>query len=362
MLGLTQSAEKTMRKIEREMKRIERMERQANKRTVGKFYPLITYTPETSLAFGGNVLFEHRPLKGDSITSSSFGNLSAIYTLKNQFIVGFGNRAYTKSNKWFIPGRSALLYFPYTYYGIGNEDETQEDYTSFGFSTQQLFLRRIGKSKHRVGVHWRLSTAQINDLDIRGELVTGQIYGSQGGFTHQLGAAYSFDNRDHLFATSSGTFVEVKSLAPLSFVGDEFGFSAIEMDLRKFFALDEQVLALRSSSALQYGNVPFYQLVSLGDQQRMRGYVWGEYRDRFAWFNQAEWRSGFNAYGIGVAAFAELGAVGSSWEDLTGHWRASFGGGLRLKLDLESKMHLRVDAAYTTDSNFGVYIGIGEYF
>jgi len=37
MLGLTQSAEKTMRKIEREMKRIERMERQPIKEQLASF-------------------------------------------------------------------------------------------------------------------------------------------------------------------------------------------------------------------------------------------------------------------------------------------------------------------------------------
>ena len=98
--------------------------------------------------------------------------------------------------------------------------------------------------------------------------------------------------------------------APDFFGGDNFTGSQIKLDLRNFVSLAPKVvLGVQGIFyTIQSKKTPFYLLQQLGNDQMMRGYYSGRYRDENLMAAQAEIRYRFmNRFGI--VAFAGTGKV-----------------------------------------------------
>ena len=107
------------------------------------------------------------------------------------------------------------------------------------------------------------------------------------------------------------------------------------------------------------GDLPFFSLPSLGGVRTLRGFVAGRFRDRSQWHVSGEYRfwvlpRGFpipftktlRVERVGLALFADAGAVEDEWWDLFGALvHASAGVGARLTL--ERTAPFRVDIGFS---------------
>ncbi|MCK6487595.1 MAG: outer membrane protein assembly factor [Planctomycetes bacterium] len=120
-----------------------------------------------------------------------------------------------------------------------------------------------------------------------------------------------------------------------------------------------------------WGDLPFYELPSLGGRDTLRGYLADRFTDRAAWHAGAEWRLWVLPRGvtfsrevrierIGLAPFADAGAVSPSWRKLAEPIpRWSLGCGLRLMF--ERAAVFRIDVAGSNESA-GVNVAFGMPF
>jgi hypothetical protein len=119
------------------------------------------------------------------------------------------------------------------------------------------------------------------------------------------------------------------------------------------------------------GDLPFYDLPSLGGSNTLRGYIANRFTDNSAWHAVAEYRfwvvpRGFRltrtirVERIGLALFAEAGTVAPSLGDLpTAKIHASYGIGLRISL--ERIALFRADLGFS-DEGTNLSVGFGLSF
>lgn len=106
------------------------------------------------------------------------------------------------------------------------------------------------------------------------------------------------------------------------------------------------MLAVLAHYQQAFGDIPYYDMPEIGGANSMRGYYQGQYRDKVAAEVTAEYRHTFRRdSGVlsnhGMTAWAGVGSIGDSVEDLSGHAILSYGVGYRY--ELQPRMNIRLD-------------------
>lgn len=118
-------------------------------------------------------------------------------------------------------------------------------------------------------------------------------------------------------------------------------------------------LALGFLSQVVAGDLPFFELPSLGGDKLLRGYISGRWRDRSSWTAATEYRFWFLPRGfsitdsirverLGLALFYEVGAVAPSWPRIfRSRIRQSYG--VSFRVSLERAAPFRVDLGFSDE-------------
>ncbi len=145
--------------------------------------------------------------------------------------------------------------------------------------------------------------------------------------------------------------------------GSTYGFNRFELDARKYFnPWLKHAIAIQATTTAVGGDVPFYSLALLGGDKTMRGYYQGALRDKVLVDTQVEYRLPvWNIFGL--VSWIGTGRVGESYSDLSldGFW-LSYGAGLRIKVDSEQNINLRIDFGYGPGGISGLYFNFAEAF
>ena len=326
--------------------------------------PLIFSSPETSWGFGGatNVTFR---FKGQAETArpSQF-QLGFAYTLNKQFLSYLPFQLFFKEEKYKLYGELGYYRFVYFYFGNGN-NAREEDREIFNVNFPRIRLNGLyGINKNWfVGLRYWMDDYNIVQVEENGLLDTdNNIIGRKGGLLSGGGIVVNYDSRDHLFTPRSGVLAEMVLFANEKFLGSDFSFQKIYLDIATYFPIAKNhTLAAQVYTELTGGNPPFNQLSLLGGTKRMRGYLEGRFRDKQYFTSQIEYRFPL-FWRLGMTAFATTGTVGSSVSDLfDDQWYYTYGLGLRIMLDTKARVNLRIDAGFGKETS-GFYLTFGEAF
>ena len=334
--------------------------------TVINAYPYAYYTPETELAFGAGGIMTFYTAR-DSTLRPSKVTLSGYYSTKGQYKFSAGPQVYMQHNRLFLSGNVDYGYYVDKFWGIGNDspDLGTEEYISKAFGLDlnvqfPPFQSRFRNSK--VGVLYELTDNDIDDKKENPYLQTGDVTGTDGGFSSGLGLNLVWDSRDGIFFPTSGFYGQVKWLNFGSWIGSDFEYNRIEIDLRWYQSLKpNHVLATQFFSKSSSRGAPFYELPALGGQRIMRGYYEGRYRDELLLAGQTEFRFPIKGR-LGAVGFAGLGDVAA---DLPAfelkNVKTTLGGGIRFAFNKEERVNLRADIGFGRGTS-GVYFGLEEAF
>lgn len=323
--------------------------------------PALFYTPETSLAFGGSVMYYYRDRNSALTSRPSYIQPVLIYTLKKQIIIHVASDFYWNDEAHQVIGEATYRKFPDRFYGIGPDVSTSyEKYTPRSAIFLAHYFRRVYAGL-RLGGLLDASYFTI-DAEEGGLLQPGIIPGSTGGFTSGLGGLVNWDTRDNTFYPTKGMY----HLLTATFFGNAFGsdyaFSRFMVDLRAYARLHERhALAFQVFLNSTTGTPPFYMLPQLGGTKIMRGYYQGRFRDQHALAFQAEYRT-LVWWRLGLVGFIGIGDVAPSLGDFNAaSFKSALGIGFRFLYDKNEKVNVRVDFALTGDTP-GPYISIREAF
>ena len=120
------------------------------------------------------------------------------------------------------------------------------------------------------------------------------------------------------------------------------------------------VVAARLSVCDSGDGAPFFDLCMFGQNNDLRGYDPGRYRDHTLAAVQVEYRRDL-FWRIGAVAFAGVGGVAPSFDKFGSNLLPAAGVGLRLKASKAHRVNASIDFAFGEDSH-AFYFYIGEAF
>lgn len=327
--------------------------------------PMVFYTPETSVMGGVNAVKTIKFSKNDTISRPSIFRLNAAFSFNKQFISNISYTIFTNEEKWIFVGNIGFQKFPQYYYGIGNTTPiANEELIAYNlFRLEHLILKKTYK-KLFVGIGYKFQSVFNMKFEVNGELGSSKITGYNGSSTSGIQAAMMWDSRNHILTTTKGWYLLFKNTFYSKLFKSDFDYLICQIDARKFitpFAQRKDILALQLYSYLAFGNTPWIDKATLGNDMIMRGYYLGRYRDNILMAFQAEYRLNFNKT-FGVVAFAGAGKVSNSLSTIDFNFiKPTFGVGGRVQLDRIEQLNLRFDLGFGVDT-YNFYFTLGEAF
>ena len=318
--------------------------------------PIIFFTPETSLAIGGGVVFTFRDPNHPNDKRPDNLQLIAAYTLKNQIFFSLTPEIYFNDKQGKLNIHTSYARWPTSFFGVGNDadmdaddiDELEEVYTSNAFTVQPWIVHKAF-SQLSLGMTVDIGQTDISDIEDDGILDQGKLTGSDGGTRSGLGPVLSWDTRDSIFYPTRGSWHKIWSWHYRDAIGSDFDYDVYAVDLRVYHPItNDHILAFHALGVSNNGEVPFDELPS----PMIRGLYEDLFIDKNMFTLQMEYRFPIHERWSGVT-FAAAGDVFHDNDDIdTQNMKYAGGGGVRYAIDKKEKINLRIDIGV---SPYGIF-------
>ncbi|MEJ2882646.1 BamA/TamA family outer membrane protein [Pedobacter sp. GR22-6] len=333
--------------------------------------PILRYSQEIGLEFGAGILYStYLDRKDLGNRSSNFSGIVSVST-KSQYNISLKSDIWTKKNKHHYITELRFKKMPFDFYGIGNETaEADADRLVQGSVKAVIEVEKRFWPKMYTGFSVGFETYHFNDK------IDGGIFSTDPGIIHRIGGSLlyagisqTYDTRNSNNYTTKGMMARISyQYAPDIWGGDNFTGSLIKASIRNFWSLSPKfVLGVNGIyNTVQGHNTPFYLLQQLGNDEMMRGYYTGRFRDRNLLAAQAELRYRYNNR-FGLAVFGGGGQVFDNGELALERFKPSYGAGGRYFFDPEKGLSVRVDYGIgekraNEKRQTGFYISLAEAF
>ena len=321
--------------------------------------PVVAYSRETNFLFGAMMVRALRWKDAAAETRPNTIALSGFYSLENQWAVGFAPSLYLQGEDYLVKSQIYHHRTPARIWGVGTEAGergTREDFTATGTGVTLGATRKVYRSL-RIGPGIWFGSATIPIKESGGILDRKSVSGSDGGTDVGVELQAEWDDRDNIYAPTTGTFVQFWAGLHRDYVGSDFHYDDYLLDARRFFPLGAgHVLAVQAKGRIMTGDPPFYRLPTIGGIGMMRGLFDGRFRDRTMAAAQVEYR--FPLWKLlGGAVFASLGEVADRPAELAlSDLQVTGGAGLRITLDPKERINLRVDLGFSKYGTFPIVV------
>jgi len=325
--------------------------------------PFFSYSPETSLAFGGGGGVFFRPFGAEISDRPSSLRFIAYYTLKKQWQFEIAPEIYFKDGIYRIEASLFFNKFVDKFYGIGNNTllADEEDYISNSFRYFIRFYRRMINHFY-LAVQHEYHHYKLTETEDGSMLESGQIPGSLPSNLSGISLFSFWDSRDNILFPKKGSFYEASIGFFRRGLGSDFNCTIYNLNLRNYLPIfSSHVIAVHAYMRCINGDAPFQWFSYFGGESYMRGYYKGRYRDKQTVFVQMEYRTPLWKR-LGAAVFLGTGEVMENLSSFTFNGlRTSWGFGLRFNLIPEEHLNLRLDFGFGHDMS-GFYVTVLEAF
>jgi len=184
-------------------------------------------------------------------------------------------------------------------------------------------------------------------------------------FTLGLGLVLEYDSRDFAVNAKEGLYFKANYLNFNEKIGSDSDYFKANFEFRSYYSFNSaNTIATFTQFQVTQGDVPFYDLATVGGANSMRGIFKGQFIDKSAFETTVEWRHTFNrANGLpsnhGMTLWSGIGSVGESVDKLSDDLFLSYGVGYRYQI--QPKMNIRLDLGMSEFGN-GFYFNFTEAF
>ncbi len=328
-------------------------------------FPIIYYSPETSLGLGSGIVLTLRDEESSLSQRPDNISLMASYTFKNQSFIELSPNFYFNNQKGELKTSFSYVNMPTKYFGIGVDgdvdiddiEDLEEEYSFEGINFEISLYHNVFKDL-RFGVKYRIQDIRLFDKETDSRLDSERLTGKDGGIMSGVGAILEWDTRDSIFFPTSGAWYKIEMMFDKEDMDSDFEYERYLIDLRKYLSIrPNHIIALNILASDLKGDIPFYDL----NFPLVRGVDGRVFVDRKMVTIQCEYRFPITGRLSGVG-FIGLGDVQNDWNDFEfDDIKYGAGGGIRFALNEKEKINLRFDVAI---SPWGVfpYIMIQEFF
>ncbi|MDQ4428063.1 BamA/TamA family outer membrane protein [Yokenella regensburgei] len=319
------------------------------------------YTPELKVGLGMAVAGLYRVNPLDTTTQNSSISFSGFVSTSGALGLGFKNYTFFTDDKWRLFVEGNVNKIPTGFWGIGYDaaQGDEQKYTNNSLRVHPMLLRELADNWY-AGVGWDFSamSASVDDPH------PGDNFSRYGAQTLPVasGMAFSasYDTRDVVTRPQHGQYFSAKYTWFDPALGSDSHFSATELQYNYYHPMSEsEVLAFDLWGRFTEGDVPWDRLSMAGDDQRLRGYYQGRYRDNDVVSGQVEYRKKLS-WRHGYVLWLGAGALGDSPGDLSHHpLLPTVGAGYRF--EVKPAMNIRLDLGIGKESA-GFYFQVAEAF
>jgi hypothetical protein len=271
-----------------------------------------------------------------------------------------------------------LKSMPDHYYGVGYRagrytpkgPETTA-YDRFWWQINPRFLFRVNTNLY-TGLNLDLNQTRAGDISAGMAADPAYLRYGPDNFNGGAGIILQYDSRDVTVNAFSGLYLCGTTTFYGGYLGGRNTYQIMELDYRQYMPVGRtgRRLTWQVRTRTGVGKVPWGELSQLGTPFDLRGYTWGQYRDRTMIYALLEYRHQFqrsratpNAFGKhesrhGAVAWIGLGSIGEDPGDLE-YWLPNAGMGYRF--EVQPRMNLRIDVGFGLDA-VGFYIDFNEAF
>jgi len=333
------------------------------------FLPVLGYSQETELEFGATGIYSFYVNKADTNIFTSNINAVTSFTTEKQINLKLETDVWTTGNDFHYIAAIRYKKYPFNYYGIGDQTLVSDK----AMLIQKFIQFNLELEKKIVRSYYAGINAKFENFDFKNEgqndsFDPNTVYGGNGGKYLAFGISQSYDSRNSNTETTRGLYGRMKyAYAPAFWGGDNYTGGILSVDVRAFFPIHKKLsLGIQSIfETLASKNTPFYLTRQLGNDEMMRGYYQGRYRNKNYLASQSEIRYRIHPR-VGLVAFFGAGTVYANKIDLS-HLKFSGGGGARYFFDLEHNSSIRLDYAIGEKNpgekrQGGFYLALGQAF
>ena len=331
-------------------------------------YPALGYQPETSFVFGviSFIVYEGEGQEHDEYYRPSTISPYFLYSLNNQILIAIDFDHFFR-NGYFLDVKPRFYKYPDFYYGIGNSNniDQEEIYINEFLRVDGRFMKFINK-KWSLGLRYDIQYNKLYDFDADGELIQGEIFGTEGGLNIALGPTAQIDSRDNILYPSGGIFARAEISFYSTALGGDFSYTNYILDFRKYLSIknEKNILAFQAAGNFTSGDeVPFYKLQKVGGDSRLRGIENSNlYLDKQSFWVQAEYRRKL-FWRLGGVAFVGFGDVAPGLDAFSFNelkYVAGLGG--RFQAMKDEKLNIRLDAGVGRGGQYAFYLSFKEAF
>jgi len=320
------------------------------------------YTPEMGALLAAGGLLSFKTSMADTVIQRSSLPIVASYSTNKSILLGVILTSYWKEDALRIQADLTLKDMPDHYFGVGydagrhtpqSESTTGYHRTWVWFNPRILF--RV-KTDLYCGLDWDVNYTRATDP---GTVMLADPYFQEFGaenFNHGLGFIVQFDSRDIPVNAWGGTYFSGRVRFYDATFGSDNDYQIFDLDFRRYFPLGRpgRTLVWQFRSRTGRGDVPWAELSQPGSPFDLRGYRWGQYRDKAMVYSILEFRNmiadrdrepdGISPHG--VVAWIAAGSLAERANEYK-NWLPNFGVGYRF--EVQPRMNVRLDIGFADD-------------
>lgn len=317
------------------------------------------YSSDTKFGIGLVAAGTYSAAPGDTLTPLSNVSLYADITSVGCLNVGIRGNQIFRGDKYRLNYDVGFTYFPNKFWGIGFDqninDKNETDYDLLESEVIVEFLMNAGR-------RWYVGpVAQFNYVNGSNADNLALWNGEEmRTFNYGIGVSAQYDTRDNLTNPHRGWYLRADQIFLPRFMGNDYAFSRTEAKACHYHPVwGGGILAGQLHADINYGNVPWGMLATIGGNHSMRGYYKGRFRDKSEIDFTLELRQ--HVYGRnGVAVWAGLASVFPRFSDITFDTLLP-NCGVGYRWEFKKDMNVRVDVGFGRRS-IGFIFGINEAF
>lgn len=314
-------------------------------------FPLLVplYTPETRLMVAGGGIFWYNPWP--AAPRKRISELTTFFTASQneQYSFGLIAEAYFLQHRLKIVQNLDLYKQPYVMWGVGATTPAafEDKFEARGFANRTSALWLVATDVY-FGAMWQSQFDDIAAASATGYLQTIRPVGYDGTRANGPGVHLLIDTRDNAFSPERGHWFEARIFHSNETFAARGNFTQTTLDYRWFHSVwFGHVVALNAYMATTTGDVAWYAMPRLGGQFQMRGFFHGRYLDRHLWTTQFDYRLPV-WWRFGLVFFTGVGDVTNDLiAPLSSNFKFSYGTGLRILVDKEQMINMRLDMGFT---------------
>lgn len=342
--------------------------------------PALGYSSNEGLI--GGLIYSRYNYKGNQPPFKNLIQSQAIITTKG-FVDVKATYEQTQTFGRDIRSIADVYFYRYTedlFFGIGNKttfsDQQWEDeyyfFKSIGFGLDYRIRKPIyEQGKKQLDLQFGAAT-EYHIPYVRQQQSSFGLQmpnGTDGGWINNVNTGFIWENRDSEFDTKRGNRAELELRAAPKFMAS-YGMATARLELRQYFHLfNFLTVANRFEVRHAGGDVPYWELSALGNNESLRGYALNRFRGKSSIAYTLEMRTwllkfpDFYALKFGGQLFTDTGRVFSENDNgnklFEGyHQTIGFGGAMSI---FNPDFILRGEIGFS-DEVSRIYVGVGYMF